>query len=163
MIAPKLNAQTITDPTIAVPVVGFIVSVNGAVPLPGGGTGYFTNNTSYTIMASIPESGPVTLEKQVPQIRLWSARSEILIDADELVGKAVTGVMVAGSIRWNFYEPPKLAPCSAPSPAAVTIRLPDGTIVTRQQQGGGIDLPPIDGGTSDLPSNPPNAPGGGEE
>lgn len=150
------------DPSRAFPVVGIITAAHGAVPLPGGGVGYFTANTTYTIVAAIPEHGVMTLEAQVPQIRLWSVRSELQIDAEELVGKAVSGVWVGGTMRWNFYEPPMIGACSSSAPGGVA-EVQAGTSGRGSSVVPGPDLPPVDGGTSDSPANPPSAPGGGIE
>lgn len=155
------RAITQSELTDAVCVVGKIMRVVGSASTINGVTGYFSSNVAYDIATSIPGLGVVVFTGQVPQIRQWQ-RGEVLVDADALVDKAVTGVLVGNTVRWTFVEPPAMGSCSTPNPAIGTVRMPDGTIGTRRQSGG-IDLPPIDGGTSDLPSNPTNAPGGGEE
>lgn len=150
MTLRAFNNATQSEPYLAVPVVGKIVAVEGAQPLPTGGVGYYSSNTYYTIQTSLPGNGVMSLTKQRPEIRLWS-HGEVLLDAEYLIGKSVQGVFIANEVRWNFIEPPAFATCgAAPGAAGEPIIDPNRRGVVSRR---GIDLPPIDG-------DPGNAAGG---
>lgn len=141
MTLRAFNNATQSEPYLAVPVVGKIVAVDGAQPLPTGGVGYYSSNTYYTIQTSLPGHGVMMLVKQRPEIRLWS-HGEVLLDAEHLIGKSVQGVFIANEVRWNFIEPPAFASCGpAPVVAGQTIIDPNRRGAFRT----GIVLPPIDG------------------
>lgn len=137
-------------------VVGKITAVSGPVLDTGG---RLAGSVRYTIAASIHGAGVVEYARQLPEVRLWP--DDMAIDADRLLYTSVMGVLIAGELRWHFYEPPAMGGCdSAPGANLVTVRTPGGGVVTRQDNN--IDLPPVTGGTTDAPA-PPSAPGGGEE
>lgn len=103
-------------------VFGKITAIIGTAP-------YTTPNTKYQITYYTPDGVIVTLENQVPEIRLWGCNPTQQIDAACLVGKSIDGGWDedTGELRWFFFEPPKIAPCPSQTtqpPGSSLVQLP---------------------------------------
>lgn len=151
------------NPSAVIPIVGKIIAAYGRVEFPDGTFGYTSISTTYEIEATLPKTGTVTLRGQVPEIRHWG-NTDIRIDAQAMVLKSVPGYWIAGQARWYFTEPPEIGNC----PTTVggngqQSPLVRGLTFDPRTTPPPPDLPPVDGGPTDAPAGPPNAPGSGEE
>lgn len=136
---------------------GKIQAVNGGAVVDGQQR-YRSDNTNYTIIATLPDSDTIVLENQVPQIRLWGGLPDLFINAAYLVGVSVIGTYNEDDeeLRWHFYEPPLVQVCqTAPPPSQSPLMVEEERLrIIRsgfsptQFEGGGLDgSPPNQGGS----------------
>jgi hypothetical protein len=100
------------DPKI---IIGRVVAVNGTTPGPASGI-------SYSIVASIPDTGPVRMDNQKPA-RRWP--DELWIEAVPTTrGKnLVFGIWEASVLTWHFLEFPSFADCPSTNAQSRALKL----------------------------------------
>jgi len=142
------------DPSTAVSIDGYIVSTDGPRPLR-------TNTTTYTIAFTIKGiDGVLTVSGEVPEVRMWEGDDAPDLRDNALTGKSVRGVLLGGSRRWHFFEPPAFTPCGSSLQSQPMMRDP----VTGQL----VPVPPTPPSgpaspTNPTPPNPTDPPSGGGE
>lgn len=133
--------MNILDPSEAVSIDGYIISTDGPRPLR-------TDTTTYTIQVKIkgiPGSFPVSGE--VPEVRMWEGDDAPDLRDGALTGKSVRGVLLGGSRRWHFFEPPAFTPCGSSLASMPGMMIDPVT-------GLPIPVPPVPGSTTATPPAP---------